>query len=186
VIGYWGGSCQRIERRRRELDKRFGRMSTDIDLAKEAKERIRVLGRWKLVNPLGRDGEAPEVGDYLVEFEIYNGLDRPLSGLDASLRLTGDWVLKDYDERPWPGGVEICRDLILGPDQTYRFPNSGRLFQLPTERVQNGGNITANWWIGDHEYSWSFYGSEEETYFIVRTPERQAAQAAAPPDRPTN
>jgi hypothetical protein len=157
---------------RARMTKLFGSFKDEIELTQEAEHLVPIYGAWKRTDK----GQSEEVGKndasgkYTVQFELFNGLDRPLSDLTVWLQLTGDWVLADYESRPYPPGVRLCEHLIVPPGQWFRFQmNDGEFYELPVERVDAGGHLSAMWKVGTYEYNWDRYG-EAKTYRSVRTP----------------
>lgn len=165
---------------RREMERIAGDFLIESELQDEAKTHIPVRGSWQRVPSKLDDVSDQERARYAVEFEIYNGLTRPLSDLRVALLFTGDWTSEDYETREYPGSVRISDGRILAPGQMFTFGGTGdpALFDLATERVENGAHMSAKWRIGDFDYDWSNFGPSGNTYLSVTSRKRQERRSS--------
>jgi hypothetical protein len=171
---------RRAAARRAYMDREFGHITTEVDLANEAKALIPIVGSWERIDRPSPDETADLAakGRYRINFQIYNGLDRPLAHLAARLSLNGDWTATDYDSgRPWPGRLALVEPRILAPGESCVFEmEPTEYFEISVERMTAGAYLSAEWKVGEVNYSWSMH-SPESVYLMARLPDRRKSKA---------
>ncbi len=169
-------AAEEMERHRRsEMDKLFGSFPQEQALVEEAKRLVPIRGEWRRVDEPHADEalDRASEGKYVIDFDLYNGLDRPLGNLTVSLSLTGDWTGKDYkSKQEYPPSVRLCDRSIVPPGDFFRFHlDNGGFFNLPVERVEAGAHLRAKWTVGEYEYDWNYFGPSQRLFLFVNVPE---------------